>query len=45
MYRLGPAVGLALGLIPLLLLRYPNSLKAQVESEMAARRESSTTPL
>ncbi|MDR0531962.1 MAG: MFS transporter [Oscillospiraceae bacterium] len=38
-YRLGPALGLALGLVPLLLLRYPDALKQKVESEMAQRRE------
>ena len=36
---LGPAVGLALQLIPLLLLKYPDSLKRQVESEMLIRRQ------
>ena len=38
MFRLGPVFGLVLSLIPLLLLKYPDSLKAQVEDEMAQRR-------
>jgi Na+/melibiose symporter-like transporter len=37
-FKLGPALGLALSLIPLLLLKYPDSLKRQVEDEMAQRR-------
>ena len=37
-HMLGPAVGLVLQLIPLLLLKYPDSLKRQVEEEMAQRR-------
>jgi len=37
-FRLGPVVGLALSLIPLLVLRYPDSLKQKVETEMAERR-------
>jgi len=37
-FRLGPVVGLVLSLIPLLVLRYPDSLKQQVEDEMAERR-------
>jgi len=39
MYRLGPVLGLVFALIPILLLRYPDSLKRQVESEMAERRK------
>ena len=38
-FRLGPALGLVFSLIPLLLLRYPDSLKARVEEEMAQRRK------
>ena len=37
-FKLGPTFGLVLSLIPLLLLKYPDSLKAQVEEEMAQRR-------
>ena len=37
-FKLGPALGAVLALIPLLFLRYPDSLKLQVESEMAQRR-------
>ena len=37
-FKLGPVVGLALSLVPLLLLKYPDSLKQQVEDEMAQRR-------
>ena len=37
-HRLGQALGMVLALIPLLLLKYPDSLKAQVEDEMAERR-------
>ena len=37
-YRLGPALGIVFALIPLLLIRYPDSLKRQVETEMAERR-------
>jgi len=37
-YMLGPVMGLVLQLVPLLLLKYPDSLKAQVEDEMARRR-------
>jgi len=36
--RLGPQIGALLGLIPLLMIRYPDSLRNQVESEMAQRR-------
>ncbi|MCL1951687.1 MAG: MFS transporter [Oscillospiraceae bacterium] len=39
MFRLGPVVGLVLSLVPLLVLKYPDSLKAKVESEMAQRRK------
>ena len=37
-YKLGPALGIVFALLPLLLIRYPNSLKQQVETEMAERR-------
>jgi hypothetical protein len=37
-YKLGIACGAALSLIPLLLIRYPDSLKAQVEADLAERR-------
>jgi len=37
-FILGPVMGLVLSLIPILLLRYPDSLKARVEDEMAQRR-------
>ena len=37
-YRLGPVLGLLFALVPLLLLKYPDSLKQKVESEMAQRR-------
>jgi len=37
-FRLGPAMGLVLSLIPLLLINYPNSLRDQVEGDLAARR-------
>ncbi|MCL2300783.1 MAG: MFS transporter [Firmicutes bacterium] len=37
-FRLGPVVGLVLSLVPLLVLKYPDSLKQKVESEMAERR-------
>ena len=37
-FMLGPAAGLMFALIPLLLLKFPDSLKRQVESEMAERR-------
>jgi len=38
MFKLGPIVGAVLALIPLLLLKYPDTLKCQVEGEMAQRR-------
>jgi len=38
-YQLGPALGAVMSLVPLLLLRYPDSLKNQVEAELAQRRE------
>jgi len=38
LFMLGPAFGLLLALIPLFLLKYPDSLKRQVEAEMAQRR-------
>ncbi|MDR0884259.1 MAG: MFS transporter [Oscillospiraceae bacterium] len=37
-YKLGPTLGLLLSLLPLLALKYPDSLKAQVESDLAERR-------
>jgi len=37
-FRLGPVLGLAASLIPLLLLKYPESLRRQVEAEMLERR-------
>ncbi|MCL2495667.1 MAG: MFS transporter [Oscillospiraceae bacterium] len=37
-YILGPVIGLMISLVPILLLNYPDSLKARVESEMAERR-------
>jgi len=37
-FKLGLAGGAFLGLIPLLLIRYPDSLKRQVEAELAQRR-------
>jgi len=37
-FRLGPVLGLALSLIPLLLIRFPESLRHQVEAEMIERR-------
>lgn len=39
LFMLGPIVGSVLNLFPLLFIRYPNSLKAQVETELKARRE------
>lgn len=38
MFMLGPAIGLLLAAIPLLLMKYPDSLKERVEAEMAERR-------
>ena len=37
-FRLGPVIGLVLSLIPLLLVRYPDSLRRQVDTDLAARR-------
>jgi len=37
-FKLGPTLGLVLSLIPLLLVRYPDTLKQKVEEEMAQRR-------
>ncbi|MCL2299249.1 MAG: MFS transporter, partial [Firmicutes bacterium] len=37
-FRLGPVLGMVLSLVPLLLLKYPESLRHQVEEEMAQRR-------
>lgn len=38
LFMLGPAVGAALYLIPLLFIKYPNSLKQQVTKELKERR-------
>ena len=38
LFMLGPAVGAALYLIPLLCIKYPNSLKEQVTAELRERR-------
>jgi len=37
-YKLGTGCGMALALIPLLMIRYPDSLRRQVESDLAQRR-------
>jgi len=37
-YKLGSALGVLFALLPLLLIRYPDSLKQKVETEMAERR-------
>jgi len=37
-FRLGPVLGLAMSLIPLLLIKFPESLRHQVEAEMIERR-------
>ncbi len=37
-YQLGPIIGLLLYIIPVLFVRYPDSLKQQVESDLAERR-------
>ena len=37
--QLGPALGAVLYLIPVLCIRYPASMKRQVEAELAQRRE------
>ena len=36
-FRLGPAIGLVLSLIPLLMVNYPDELRLQVEADLAAR--------
>ena len=36
--QLGPVVGMVLALIPILCIRYPESMKRQVEAELAQRR-------
>jgi len=38
-YQLGPAIGAVMSLAPLLLLRYPDTLKNQVEADLARRRD------
>lgn len=38
LFILGPIVGSVLNMIPLLFIRYPDSLKQQVEAELKARR-------
>jgi len=43
-FKLGPALGAALALLPLLFLKYPDSLKSQVETEMARRRAEAEAP-
>ena len=37
-YQLGPIIGVAMYLIPVLFVRYPDELKLQVESDLAERR-------
>lgn len=39
LFILGPIVGSLLNLIPLLFIKYPDSLKAQVEADLKLRRE------
>ncbi len=39
LFILGPIIGSVLNVIPLLFIRYPNSLKEQVEAELKERRE------
>ena len=41
LYILGPIVGSVLNVIPLLFIRYPDSLKQQVEADLKARRAES----
>lgn len=41
LFMLGPAIGAALYLIPLLFIHYPDSLKQQVTQELKERREKS----
>jgi hypothetical protein len=38
-YKLGPVIGLVMSLIPLFVLKYPDSLKARVEADLAERRK------
>ena len=38
---LGPAIGAALYIIPLLFIKYPNALKQTVTAELKKRREAS----
>jgi len=42
-FRLGPAIGLVLSLIPLLMVNYPDSLRNQVEADLAVRRQAAQT--
>ena len=42
--QLGPALGAAISLIPILCIRYPESQKRQVEAELAERRDAILTP-
>ena len=42
LFILGPIVGSVLNIIPLLFIKYPNSLKARVEAELKSRREADT---
>ncbi|MCL2195515.1 MAG: MFS transporter [Oscillospiraceae bacterium] len=44
-FRMGPAIGLVLSLIPLLLVNYPDSLRDQVEADLVARRNITETQL
>lgn len=39
LFILGPIVGSILNVIPLLFIKYPDSLKAKVEVELKARRK------
>ena len=41
LFMLGPAIGAALYIIPLLFIKYPNSLKQTVTAELKKRREAS----
>ena len=36
--QLGPALGAVISLVPILCIRYPDSMKRQVEAELAERR-------
>lgn len=44
LFILGPVVGSVLNLIPLLFIKYPNSLKMRVEKELRERRQKETAP-